>query len=45
MIEQVERLAHNFEDVLEGRQSWRGLLRGFLEDAAGQVKETRRARR
>lgn len=33
--EMVERIVHDFEDVMEGRQSWRSLLRGFFEEAGG----------
>lgn len=29
---------HDFEDVLEGRQSWKSLLRGFFEEAAGDSR-------
>lgn len=31
-IEMVERIVHDFEDVIEGKQSWRSLLRGFFEE-------------
>jgi hypothetical protein len=30
----VERIVHDREDVLEERQTWRSLLRGFFEAAA-----------
>ncbi len=33
--EMVERIVHDFEDVVEGRQSWKSLLRGFFEEAGG----------
>jgi hypothetical protein len=33
--EMVERIVHDFEDVIEGRQTWRSLLRGFFEEAGG----------
>jgi hypothetical protein len=33
--EMVERIVHDFGDVIEGRQSWRSLLRGFFEEAGG----------
>lgn len=33
--EMVERIVHDFEDVLDGRQSWKGLLRGFFEESEG----------
>jgi hypothetical protein len=38
----VERIVHDFEDVIEGRQSWRSLLRGFFEEAAGGGGSQRR---
>jgi len=31
----VERIVHDFENVIEGKQSWRSLLRGFFEEAGG----------
>jgi hypothetical protein len=31
-IEMVERIVNDFEDVLEGRQTWRSLLRSFWEE-------------
>jgi hypothetical protein len=36
--EMVERIVHDFGDVLEGRQSWMSLLRGFFEEAAGDSR-------
>ena len=33
--EMVERIVHDFEDAIEGRQSWRSLLQGFFEEAGG----------
>jgi hypothetical protein len=33
--EMVERIVHDLEDVIDGRQSWRSLLRGFFEEAGG----------
>lgn len=33
--EMVEKLAGDFGDVMEGRKTWKDLLRGFVEEAAG----------
>lgn len=33
--EMVERIVHDFEDVLDGRQSWKSLLRGLFEEPEG----------
>ena len=33
--EMVERLARDFGDVVDGRKTWRDLLRGFVEEAGG----------
>jgi len=41
-IEMVERIVHDFEDVIEGRQSWRSLLRGFFEKGGGSDGSRRR---
>jgi len=30
----VERLAHQFTDVLDGRASWKDLVKVFLDDGA-----------
>jgi hypothetical protein len=32
----VERIVNDFEDVIQGRGSWRSLLRGFFEEADGR---------
>ncbi len=37
-VEMVERIFHDFEDVIEGRQTWRSLLRVFFEEADGRRK-------
>lgn len=39
--EMVERIVHVFEDAVEGRQSWRSLLRGFFEEAGGGGSQRR----
>lgn len=31
--EMVEKLATEFGDVIEGRKTWKDLLRGFMEEA------------
>jgi hypothetical protein len=31
--EMVEKMVHDFEDVLDGRKSWKGLLKGFFDEA------------
>lgn len=31
----VEKLAGDFGDVMEGRKTWKDLLRGFVEEAGG----------
>lgn len=33
--EMVGRIVNDFEDVIEGRQSWRALLRDFIDEAGG----------
>jgi len=33
--EMVERIVHDFGDVVDGRKSWRDLLSGFMSEAAG----------
>lgn len=33
--EMVEKLAGDFGDVMEGRKTWKDLLRGFVEEAGG----------
>jgi hypothetical protein len=37
----VEGIVHDFEDVIEGRQSWRSLLRGFFEEASSGGSQRR----
>jgi len=33
--EMVERLVHGFGDVIDGRQSWKALLKGFWDESGG----------
>jgi len=33
--EMVEKLAHDFGDVMDGKKSWKDMLRGFIEEAGG----------
>ena len=40
--EMVERIVHDFGDVVDGRKSWRDLLKSFTDEAGGSGSEGRR---
>jgi hypothetical protein len=41
----VERIARDFSDVVDGRKSWKDLLRGFFDEASGSGNGDDRERR
>jgi hypothetical protein len=44
-MEMVERIVHGFGDVVDGRKSWRDLLRGFVDEAGGSGSGSDRDRK